>query len=539
MIFDDHGGINMKKQVWRISVLLLMVAFILRAYGAAPEDGDRETTAPAVITGEAAEPEEGLDPEWLSDAAIDEAYACLFPVEGEKNVELAQEILLPLVEAGNAEAQYYWGYIYDVEIIDNNGDGEKESLFWYELAAKQGFPKAYLATALNGYVEPERVNELVEQARQAGLFEMTAEDLSADGCLLLTWYYYGNENYSASLEWGLKASELGSTNAMTYVGSQYRYGYGVERNVDTALEWFLKAADLGDAHAMSEYGSVFLMDCHKTGYDRQLVEKEYTAALDGYWEAAEDGDPIATYNIGYMYEEGLGGLGKNAWTAREWYLKAYDLGDAFAMYELGWMYERGYLGAQDYTTAMDCYLKAAEQGDAHAMNAIADMYSEGKGVEKNSSESEQWQRKAFQNEYSIYSIGSDDGRICLWYDVYVLRKKAVEYVQKSADAGFAIGMNNIGWFGERYENGHLRRLTDEEVIAWYKKAAAEGNAIAMSNVGNEYYGDGDYDSAMEWYIKAYANGYSNTADKIKDMLLNKQSVNGYFENYGGLISANS
>lgn len=529
----------MKKQLWKIPVLLLMLAFTLRAYGAAPEDGDRETTAPAVITGEAAEPEEGLEPEWLSDAAIDEAYACLFPVEGEKNVELAQEILLPLVEAGNAEAQYYWGYIYDVEIIDNNGDGEKESLFWYELAAKQGFPKAYLATALNGYVEPERVNELVEQARQAGLFEMTAEDLSADGCLLLTWYYYHNENYSASLEWGLKASELGSTNAMIYVGLQYRYGYGVEKDVGTALEWFLKAADLGDANAMNLYGFTFLKDCYGTGYDKQLVEKEYAAALDGYREAAEAGDPIATYNIGYMYEEGQAGLGRNVWTAREWYLKAFDLGDAFAMYKLGLMYEYSYLGAQDYTTAMDCFLKAADQGNADAMSEIARMYSEGKGVEKNSSESEQWWRKASQNENRDES---NDGRIDLWGDIFTLRKKAVEYLQKSADAGHSYGMNNIGWCGDRYEdyeNGRLVSLTDEEIIAWYKKAAAEGNAVAMSNVGYKYYGDGDYDSAMEWYIKAYANGYGNAADKIKDMLLNKQGVNGYFENYGELISANS
>ena len=167
------------------------------------------------------------------------------------------------------------------------------------------------------------------------------------------------------------------------------------------------------------------------------------------------------------------------------------------------------------------------------------MYSEGKGVEKSFSKSEQWRRKVSQNKNHTES---DDGRISLWDDVFALEQKAVEYLQKSADAGCSSGMNNIGWCGHRYDENNkdvLYILTDEETMAWYKKAAAEGNAVAMSNVGNEYYEDGDYDSAMKWYIMAYANGYGNAADKIKDMLLNKQGVNGYFENYGELISANS
>lgn len=516
----------MKKQFWQIAILILMLAFILCACGTATETETVETTIPTEAIVETTEPEIEPDPEWLTDVAIDEAYACLFSLDGEKNVELAQEILLPLVEAGNAEAQYYWGYIYDWEIVDNNGDEEKESLSWYELAAEQGFPKAYLAAALNTYVESERANELIELAKQAGLFEMTPEVLGADGCAFIGSYYAGSKNYSTSLEWNLKASELGSTPAMLDIGLMYYNGAGVKKDIDVALEWLLKAADLGNVYAMNYYGYIFF----ENNYESEIVNKKYAAALDGYREAAVAGDPIAMHNIGQMYENGLGGLSRNAKTAVDWYLKAANLGDAYSMYRIGQQYRY----AKDYEAAMEWYQKAADLGIADAMEDLGLMYSQGWGVESDNKVAQEWWQKAYETRQKSENINNE--YIDYFSDVSKLRDVAIELFTKAADAGYAIAMNNIGFYG--YEEGYIY-LDEGKSRAWYKKAIDEGYPTAMANLGFSYYRTGNYDSAMEWLIKAHVNGIDYVADDINNMLTKKQGVNAYFENYGELISPSS
>lgn len=517
----------MKKQLWQIAGLILILTLALCACGTPSKNETEETVEDTVVeTTAATEP----DPEWFSDAAIDEARACLFSLDKEKDVSQAQQILFPLVEAGNAEAQYYWGYIYDMEIVDNNNDvGEKESLHWYKLAAEQGFPKAYLAEVLNAYVGPERVDELVEAAKQAGLFEMAPEELDADGCAFLGSYFAGNEDYSAALDWYLKAAELGSTPAMSNLGAMYYWGRGVEKDIELALEWTLKAANLGHVYAMNQYGYYLFEDNHLW----ELIEKKYTDALAGYQAAAESGDPVAMYNIGQMYFGGLGGLNVSAETAIDWYRKAAELGDAPAMYALGEIYEYGYGSSvtQDYGIALDWYRKAAELGDADAMNSLAYMYSNGLGVEADAARSEEWYRKAYEAQRSG---GTGDGHIDYYIaDLDAYKDAAMELFQKAAAAGNSYAMNNIGYYG--YEVGYVY-VDNDQAISWYKKAAEEGNATAMENLAFQYYRSENYDSAMEWFIKAYANGEDSAADSINDMLADRQGVSAYFENYGALIS---
>ena len=508
----------MNKQFWQIAVLMLLLVLGLSACGKTPETVDAETTITVESTVETAEPEIEPDPQWLSEVAIDEAYACLFPLEGEINVELAQEILLPLVEAGNAEAQYYWGYIYDVFIHYDNSDEEKESLYWYELAAEQGFTKAYLAVALNEYLDSEEKRvELMEVAQQAGIFEMSPEELGADGCDLVGWHYYDKKDYRAAMDWFLKSADLGNANSMNMIGWLYEHGLGVNQEGIVALEWFLKGAEMGYPVAMNNYGWAFL----KNDYADELVNQEYADALDGYRRAAEAGDPVAMCNIGYMYDYGLGGLSTNDAIALEWYQKAADLGDARAMYGIGMIYQYMSVGVgRDFEKAMEWHLKAAEFGNRDSMAQIRTMYQFGWGVDKNEEEAQKWSDKvrdtAEMDEQGYADYSSDVERI---------NQSAMQWLHAAADAGIAEAANNIG----HYANGNPDK--------WYLDAADLGSENAMANLGDFYWSRGDYDAAMEWFIKAYANGYDAT-EWINYMLSNKQGVNAYFENYGELISTN-
>ncbi|MGA8657757.1 MAG: hypothetical protein WB586_16550, partial [Chthoniobacterales bacterium] len=85
--------------------------------------------------------------------------------------------------------------------------------------------------------------------------------------------------------------------------------------------------------------------------------------------------------------------------------------------------------------------------------------------------------------------------------------KARECYQKAADAGNALAMNNLGWL---YHNGWGVAQDYGKAREWYQKAADTGNALAMNNLGWLYHnGWGvaqDYGKAREWYQKAAAAG---------------------------------
>jgi len=98
-----------------------------------------------------------------------------------------------------------------------------------------------------------------------------------------------------------------------------------------------------------------------------------------YTAAAEQGNAAAQYNLGNIYERGLGVPEDDA-TAVKWYRKAAEQGDADAQYNLGVMYDKGLGVPQDYATALKWYTTAAEQGKAQAQSNLGVMYYNGEGV---------------------------------------------------------------------------------------------------------------------------------------------------------------
>ena len=510
----------MNKHFWQIAILALILALVLCACGTAEENKSVEAEIPTESVAETIEPEIEPDPEWLSDTAIDEACACLFPLEGEKNVELAQEILRPLVESGNAEAQYYWGYIFHSELSLSSED-EKESLYWFELAAEQSFSKAYLAAAVNSYIDSSKKTELIDAAKQAGLFELSSAELGPDGCTLMGIYYEDLGNYTAAMKWYLDAASLGSSKGINQVGWFYTNGLGVEKNSLVALEWYLKGTNLGDIRCMNNYG--WLLSNDEIVYE--LINQEYTSLFEAYRKAAEEGDPVAMYNLGYLYDIGMGGVRRNESAAAEWYHKAADAGDAYAMYTIGSDYMSGYGRVTDYALAMEWLQKAADLGNVNAMSQIISMYEQGLGVKQDKEMAKEWSKKA-ANHPEYYEQLHSAGYINYVQDKSDLQSIGMEWLQKAANAGDSYALNNIGFYGS--PSGRER---------WYRQSAELGNTTAMLNLGSYYKNNGEYDEAMKWFIVAYTNGEDNAAKKINELLSNKQGVNAYFENYGELISA--
>ena len=88
--------------------------------------------------------------------------------------------------------------------------------------------------------------------------------------------------------------------------------------------------------------------------------------LDTLRERAEQGDAIAQFNLGVMYDNGRG-VTQDYARAIAWYKKAAEQGNASAQFNLGLMYAKGRGVPQDYVRAHMWWNLAAALGDEDAM----------------------------------------------------------------------------------------------------------------------------------------------------------------------------
>ena len=122
-----------------------------------------------------------------------------------------------------------------------------------------------------------------------------------------------------------------------------------------------------------------------TAYERG----DYAAAFKLWKPLADQGNALAQFNLGVMYDEGQGVPQDDA-EAVKWYRKAADQGNALAQFNLGVMYGTGQGVPQDYAEAVKWYRKAADQGLAQAQFNLGLMYSKGQGVPQDYVEAHKW-----------------------------------------------------------------------------------------------------------------------------------------------------
>ena len=101
-------------------------------------------------------------------------------------------------------------------------------------------------------------------------------------------------------------------------------------------------------------------DDFQKGYEA-FISGDYATALREWEIAAEQGNALAQYNLGWMYRRGQG-VPQNDKTAVKWYTLAAKQGYAGAQYNLGAMYGKGKGVLQDYVRAHMWYNLAASQG---------------------------------------------------------------------------------------------------------------------------------------------------------------------------------
>lgn len=193
-----------------------------------------------------------------------------------QNYESVKNLVTPLANAGDAEAQFILGYLYFTEC----DYPPSVSYEWLKRAAEQGhadscyhlagFPTSAKFTP--GLSDSERVNLLI---RAGELGSVRAQrDL---GAFYATGDWAGPKSEVEAIKWYTKAAQVGNSDAQYNLAFMFLKGEGVPQNSVEGIAWLRKAAEQGHDQA-----NRLLADIYRTGLFG--VNKDSDQAQ--YWETA-------------------------------------------------------------------------------------------------------------------------------------------------------------------------------------------------------------------------------------------------------------
>ena len=138
----------------------------------------------------------------------------------------------------------------------------------------------------------------------------------------------------------------------------------------------------------------FLYYCTLSAEDENdNAEEILIKYLDNITKFAEQGNAVALYTLGCMYQCGLG-LEKHDKKAKELFEKSAQQGNSAALNRLGCMYCNGLVVKRDYKKAKELFEKSAQQGNASALYNLGEMYYDGVGVKHDYKKAIEYYEKA-------------------------------------------------------------------------------------------------------------------------------------------------
>ncbi len=376
-----------------------------------------------------------------------------------RDCKTAETNLLPLAEAGNAEAQYYMGRV--VACFDHNA--RAKAFTWYLQAAENGFAEAQLAVGQNlqgGYAgpkDPEKARMWVEKAAGQGL---------------------------ASAEFEL---------ALAYK-SKRPDGFipETERDTTKALEWMTRAAD----HNMRSYG-YFLAQIYETG----ISPPDYAKAFQLYLQAAEQGAQQSKCKVVEFYTEGKGTLA-NATQAFYWNKSIVKAGRE-DKYPFSW----GCLQKAEFEVARAIY-----EGKGTPKNEKEGFFQLVMLAGGRSPLAETWIENQALNQDIDPGLGfAASWKLRVMYRDLYGGYKFENLCDESSPPSRKISTDKNYFLGICYEYGIVANPDIEKAIEFYSRAAKnaadkESAAVAQKKLGDFYLnGEGvkkDTSEAFSWYSQA-------------------------------------
>jgi len=110
-----------------------------------------------------------------------------------------------------------------------------------------------------------------------------------------------------------------------------------------------------------------------------FLRGDHKVAIEEWRPLAEQGDDVAQFNMGAVYDQGQG-VKRDPIEALRWYKLSAAQGNTHAQTNMGLMYAEGQGIPQDYSEAFRWTLLAAEKGDAQAQLNLCLMHMTGKSL---------------------------------------------------------------------------------------------------------------------------------------------------------------
>ncbi len=159
-------------------------------------------------------------------------------------------------------------------------------------------------------------------------------------------------------------------------------------------------------------------------------------------------------------------------------------GDVAAMNQLGQIF--GGNEFKDFEKAFYWHKKAAELGNVNSMSNLGGWcYLQGNGTEKNIPLADEWLKKSVENGWvwtwafnELANIFANDAQ-------YKDLSKAFYWYSKSAEAGDALGMSNLGGWCYLWGNGTEKDL--KLAVDWLEKAAEKDNMWSVCKLACDIY----------------------------------------------------
>lgn len=267
------------------------------------------------------------------------------------------------------------------------------------------------ARGYEDYIDEFELNSLSPSAIDY-TFSLTPTPTEGEAQARMAAEYMQDSNFTRAFELYQMAARNGSTAGQNGLGEMYYYGNGVAKNKEEAAKWFQLAADKEMPEALCNLGNMY----HK---GEGGIKKDDSKAVQLFRKAGDMGYAEAWFRLGSEFSYGdskvrnfyrkgakLGHAGCQsgiAWyylsefyeydEALRWYTMAANQGWPMAQYNIGVMYEKGLGMDKDLQKAFSMYLAAASNGhkrkEGSARRAarmaslkIAQMYEKGLGVEK-------------------------------------------------------------------------------------------------------------------------------------------------------------
>lgn len=203
----------------------------------------------------------------------------------------------------------------------------------------------------------------------------------------------------------------------------------------------------------------------KEGLDAYEQEK-YDKAFEEFSYLAAEGDNVAEYHLGLMYQNGLG-VEESKTKAAEYFLSAYKNGNLLAASKLGEMLIVGDGIEQDEENGLALLKSAALSGNKEALYALGEMHLDGKGVEKN-----------FVYAAGFYKMAALQGYAPAQFKLSLLYLTgrgvpqdyplAIRWLSRSANQGYVQAQKELAI--QRSANSRLTDIT--EAYAWLSVIAA-------------------------------------------------------------------